>query len=90
MISLFIRPDLHIGVADALRPDQVTTHHPGETIARMVDVLVMSKANAASADDVASLKARLRAVNPRARIVRGSLPVRLDAAPLRSVRCGCW
>jgi len=53
----FIRPDLHIGVADALRPDQVTTHHPGETIARMVDVLVMSKANAASADDVASLKA---------------------------------
>jgi predicted GTPase len=74
----FIRPDLHIGVADALRPDQVTTHHPGETIARMVDVLVMSKANAASADDVASLKARLRAVNPRARIVRGSLPVRLD------------
>ena len=30
----FIRPDLHIGVADALRPDQVATHHPGETVAR--------------------------------------------------------
>ena len=26
----FIRPDLHIAVADALRPAQVTTHHPGE------------------------------------------------------------
>ena len=74
----FIRPDLHIGVADALRPDQVTTHHPGETIARMADVLVVNKANAAPASDVAVLRAHLRAVNPRATIVRGNLPVRLD------------
>ncbi len=48
----FIRPDLHIGVADALRPDQVDTHHPGETVARMADVLVVNKANAASPADV--------------------------------------
>ena len=74
----FIRPDLHIGVADALRPDQVTTYHPGETIARMVDVLVVNKANAAPASDVAALTERLRAVNPRATIVRGNMPVRLD------------
>ncbi len=74
----FIRPDLHIGVADALRPDQVTTHHPGETIARMADVLVVNKADAAPEPDVESLTARLRAVNPHAVIVRGNLPVRLD------------
>ncbi len=74
----FIRPDLHIGVADALRPDQVTTHHPGETIARMADVLVVNKANAAPPADVEALRTRLRAVNPRAAIIRGSLPVRLD------------
>ncbi len=74
----FIRPDLHIGVADALRPDQVTTHHPGEAIARMADVLVVNKANAAPPADVEALRARLRAVNPRAAIIRGSLPVRLD------------
>lgn len=74
----FIRPDLHIGVADALRPNQVTTHHPGETIARMADVLVVNKANAALAIDVASLKARLHEVNPRASIISGNLLVRLD------------
>ena len=74
----FIRPDLHIGVADALRPDQVVTHHPGETVARMADVLVLNKANAAPPADVAALRQRLRAVNPRAAIVRGNLPVRLD------------
>ena len=74
----FIRPDLHIGVADALRPDQVATHHPGETVARMADVLVVNKADAAPPSDVTALIARLRAVNPRATIVRGRLPVHLD------------
>jgi predicted GTPase len=74
----FIRPDLHIGVADALRPDQVDTHHPGETVARMVDVLVVNKANAAPPADVAALATRLRTVNPRATVVCGHLPVRLD------------
>jgi len=74
----FIRPDLHIGVADALRPDQVATHHPGETVARMADVLVVNKADAAPPSDVSALTARLRAVNPRATIVRGRMPVWLD------------
>jgi len=74
----FIRPNLHIGVVDTLRPDQVATHHPGETVARMADVLVVNKANAAPASDVTTLTERLRAVNPRTRIVRGNLPVHLD------------
>jgi len=34
----FIKPDLLIAVADALRPRQIATHHPGETVARMADV----------------------------------------------------
>lgn len=74
----FIRPDLLIGVADALRPDQVDTHHPGETVARMADVLLMSKTDAASPQDVAVLEQRLRAANPKAPILRGLSPVRLD------------
>jgi predicted GTPase len=74
----FIRPDLHIGVADALRPNQVATHHPGETVARLADVLVVNKANAAHQSDVTALMARLRAINPGATVVRGNLPIRLD------------
>jgi predicted GTPase len=38
----FLRPDLHIVVADALRPGQIATHHPGEAVARMADVVVMA------------------------------------------------
>ncbi len=74
----FIRPDLHIGVVDALRPNQVATHYPGETVARLADVLVVNKANAAHQSDVTALMARLRAINPGATVVRGNLPIRLD------------
>jgi len=62
--SFWIRPDLHIAVADALRPHQVTTHHPGEAVARMADVTVINKVDSAAATDVALLTETLRAVNP--------------------------
>ncbi|HXF88181.1 MAG TPA: cyclic 2,3-diphosphoglycerate synthase [Xanthobacteraceae bacterium] len=74
----FVRPNLHIGVADALRPRQIATHHPGETVARMADVLVINKVDSAAADDIRTAELALRAVNAAAPIVRGSLPVRLD------------
>jgi predicted GTPase len=77
----FIKPDLHIAVADALRPRQIATHHPGETVARMADVLVINKVDAASAADVEIAMAELRAVNPSAPIVRAASPIRLDDAP---------
>src|SRR5690606_37351724 len=59
----FVRPDLHLVLADALRPDQVDTHHPGETVARMADVLIVNKVDATSAEAVAALERRLRSVN---------------------------
>jgi predicted GTPase len=74
----FLQPDLHIGVVDALRPDQVTTHHPGEAVARMVDVIVVNKVDAASVETAERLIAAVRAVNPRAGVVRAASPVRLD------------
>ncbi|HTZ78087.1 MAG TPA: cyclic 2,3-diphosphoglycerate synthase [Stellaceae bacterium] len=74
----FIRPDLHIVLADALRPTQIATHHPGETVARMADVAVVNKVDAASAPAVQLAIRELRHVNPGARILRAASPVRLD------------
>ncbi|HEV2335247.1 MAG TPA: cyclic 2,3-diphosphoglycerate synthase [Stellaceae bacterium] len=74
----FIRPDLHIAVADALRPGQIATHHPGEAVARMADLLVVNKVDAASAEQVQAAFDGLRAVNPTAPILRARSPVRLD------------
>jgi len=76
----FIKPDLHIAVADALRPKQIATHHPGEAVARMADVLVVNKVDAASAAAVATAVAELRAVNREAPIVHAASPIRLDDA----------
>ncbi|HYM04056.1 MAG TPA: hypothetical protein VET85_13975, partial [Stellaceae bacterium] len=74
----FIRPDLHIALADALRPRQIATHHPGETVARMADVLVVNKVDTASPEDVEAAARGLRAVNASAPILHAASPVRLD------------
>ncbi|MCC7272703.1 MAG: GTPase [Alphaproteobacteria bacterium] len=75
----FLRPDLHVVLADALRPGQATTHHPGEAVLRMADVVVVTKVDAAPPGQAERVMAEAAAVNPRARILRGASPVRLDA-----------
>ncbi|KPK05824.1 MAG: GTPase [Betaproteobacteria bacterium SG8_39] len=74
----FIRPDLHIVLADALRPGQEATHHPGEAVLRMADVVVIAKSDAAPRADVTRVEAAVRRINPRARRLRGASPVTLD------------
>ena len=49
----FVRPDLHLVVVDALRPDDAAGYHPGEAVLRMADVAIVSKVNTASAAQVA-------------------------------------
>jgi predicted GTPase len=75
----FLRPDLHIVLADALRPGQETSHHPGETVLRMADVVVIAKVNSASAADtqqVADVVARIR---PGVPVVRAASVIQLEA-----------
>jgi predicted GTPase len=74
----FIKPDLHIVLVDALRPDQATTHHPGETVLRMADVIVVNKVHSAPVGDVERIVADVRIANPGALVIRAASPVRLD------------
>lgn len=76
----FLRPDLHIVLTDALRPDDAGRYHPGEATLRMADVVVVAKVNAASAADVEQATREARRLNPGATIVRGASPVVLDDA----------
>jgi predicted GTPase len=76
----FVRPNLLITVADALRPRQIATHHPGESVARMTDVLVINKVDSASQADIRTAEQELRAVNQTAPIAHAALPIRLDDA----------
>jgi predicted GTPase len=74
----FLRPDLHIVVIDALRPDDARGYHPGEAVLRTADVIVVNKVDAAAREQVERAIAAARVVNVRARLVRAASPVRLD------------
>jgi predicted GTPase len=70
---------VHVVVCDSLRPDQLTTHHPGEAVLRMADIVVLNKVDAAPAADVARLQAAVAALRPGVPIVQAASPVQVDA-----------
>ncbi len=74
----FIRPDLLIVLADALRPGHETGFHPGETLLGMADHVLIMKVRDAAAPDVEAIEAAARAANPSAGLLRGDLAVTLD------------
>ncbi len=78
----FFVPTVHVVVCDALRPDQLSTHHPGEAVLRMADIVVINKVDAAPAADVARLEAALAALLPGMPVVRAASPVQVDAPDL--------
>ena len=74
----FIKPDLHLVLVDPLRPGDETTYHPGEVVLRMADVVIVAKTHSAADADVQRVIETVKGVNPRAAIVRGTSPIRLD------------
>ncbi|MGR8952004.1 MAG: cyclic 2,3-diphosphoglycerate synthase [Gammaproteobacteria bacterium] len=74
----FIRPDLHIVLADPLRPGHETSHHPGEAVLRMADIVLIGKVNSAAPADVQRVEETARQLNPKAPIVRGASLVQLS------------
>jgi predicted GTPase len=74
----FLRPDLHIVLADALRPGHETFYWPGEANLRMADVVVIAKCDAAKPADIEAVRLACRQAAPGAKILRGGSPIRLD------------
>ncbi len=74
----FIQPDLHIVMVDPLRPGHETTHHPGEAVLRMADVVLVGKVNSASEADIHNVTKNVQRINPDATIVFSASPVQLD------------
>jgi predicted GTPase len=76
----FLRPDLHLVLVDPLRPGHETTHHPGEAVLRMADIVVVTKVNSAPAADIDRVSHDARRINSRAPIVCGASPLTIDGA----------
>jgi predicted GTPase len=86
----FFKPDLHIVVADPLRPGHETHYHPGETNLRMADVVVINKEANARPEDIESVREAIRANNPRADIVDAASPIFVeDPGVIRGKRVLC-
>jgi predicted GTPase len=74
----FVRPDLHITVADALRPGHELGYYPGETNFRRADVIVINKAGGAPRAARDEIRAHAQRVNPAADVIEADLAVDLE------------
>lgn len=71
----FVKPDLHIVIADPHRPGHELAYHPGEANLRMADVVILNKVGTADPEDVERVRSNVRAANPSARILEGDLQI---------------
>lgn len=74
----FYAPDLHIVLADPLRPGDEAGYHPGEANVRMADLVIVAKCDSATAEDIEAVEASVRSLNPHAEVLRCDSPVTLD------------
>ena len=74
----FVRPDLSIVVADALRPGHEVAYYPGETNLRSADVVVVNKVSGASPQAVATVRRHAAELCPRAVVLEGDLVISVD------------
>ena len=71
----FYVPSLHVVVADPHRLGHETRYYPGESNLRMADLVVINKVDTAEEGSVAQLERNIRAVNPRAAVIRADSPI---------------
>jgi predicted GTPase len=74
----FVWPDRFVVVADPHRPGHELRYHPGEVNLRMADVVVVNKVDTAPREAVESVKANVRATNPKAVVVEAASPLQVD------------
>jgi predicted GTPase len=74
----FYVPDIHITVLDPHRPGHELTYFPGRANLLMAHVVVINKIDTAPADGIQAVRASIRALNPRARVVDAASPITVD------------
>lgn len=71
----FFRPDLMIVLVDPLRAGHELAYYPSEINLRMADVVVINKVDRASFEQIQTVRANVRQVNPDAIMVEAASPV---------------
>ncbi len=71
----FYKSDLHIVIADPLRPGHELLYYPSEVNIRMADVVIINKVDSAKPGDVELVRRNVKATNPNAIIMKAKLRV---------------
>jgi predicted GTPase len=71
----FYKPDLHIVLADPLRPGHEMTYFPGDVNFKMADTIIINKMGQAKKEDVDSILGNAKKINPSATVVPCNSPV---------------
>lgn len=84
----FIKPDLEICVADALRPGHELLYYPGEANLRRANAVIINKTNTALPDDIDLVAANINAANPAAKLLTTASMVTIEGnADIKGKRC---
>ncbi|MCE1179352.1 MAG: cyclic 2,3-diphosphoglycerate synthase [Micrococcales bacterium] len=75
----FYRPDLHITLADPLRPGDEAAYHPGEANVRMSDLVVINKCDSADEAAIAEVERSVRELAPKATVILADSPVTVES-----------
>jgi predicted GTPase len=74
----FFVPRLHLCLVDPHRAGDEARYHPGEANLRAADVAVVVKADTATPEAMTAVRASIRTLNPRARVMETRMPVTVD------------
>ena len=86
----FVKPDLHIVVADPLRAGHEMKYHPGETNFRMADVIIINKVDSATPEQIEIVEKHAKQVNPNATILKATSPITVeDPAMIKGKKVLC-
>ena len=78
----FYRPLLNIVLVDPHRPGHELCYHPGETNFRMADVLLINKIETSYPENIDTVRANIRLVNPKATVIEAASPIFVDQSGL--------
>ncbi len=78
----FLKPDLHIVVADPHRAGHELTYFPSEVNLRLANLVIVNKVDTADPAKVEQVKKNVRSVNPNALILDAASPITADKPEL--------
>jgi predicted GTPase len=78
----FLKPDLHIVLADPHRAGHELAYYPSEVNLRLANVVIVNKVDTADPAKVKQVKANIKSVNPNAMILDAASPITADKPEL--------